>query len=76
MDRLSKKQLIFLQAFRSYMGGVPTICISNMPEEVWFTFRSEFQAYEWVRNLAARGFCTIEQDCFARLTEKGLEAIK
>lgn len=57
------------------MGNLPCICISNMPESIWFTFRTEYQAYGWVRNLAERGFMTIENEHFARITEQGINAV-
>jgi len=76
-EKLSTKQLEFLQAIAAtpkYCGRLPLIVIDNMPSEIWFTFMTERQAYKWVHNLARRGFVQIEQDCFARITEKGIAA--
>lgn len=77
--RLSLKQLAFLRAIAAtprYDVKLPLICIDRMPDEIWFTFLTEKQAYKWVRNLADRGFVVIEQDCFARITAQGMEATK
>lgn len=77
--RLSKKQRHFLSALSTgtrYEGRLPLIVIHNMPESIWFSFRSEHQAYEWVRNMESRGLVSIEQDCFVRITELGMEHSK
>lgn len=75
--KLSQKQRALLhhiatQPIYGISTKLPLICIDRMPEEIWFTFRSERQAYAWVRNLAQRGLVEIEQDSFARITHKGI----
>lgn len=77
--RLSEKQRDLLQTVADlppYMPGQPSsLYWGNIPEHIWFTFRSENAVRKWMANLVARGFLRLENDFFYYITAEGREAI-
>lgn len=78
--RLSAKQRDLLETVASlpeYMKGHPaSLYFGNVPEHIWFTFKSENAVRSWLGNLVARGLLRLENDFFYHITPEGREAVK
>ncbi len=56
-------------------GRQSLLYFGNIPEHIWFTFRTENAVRKWIENLADRGLISIEKDFFYKLTDEGRAAI-
>lgn len=77
MARISKKQIALLKVVNAakYMGGQGVVCWHLVPEDIYFTFRTESSLLKWLHNLEQRGFLQFENQDFMRITALGKQII-